>query len=99
MIIYIRPVFIRLKSVGACNGVALRGALFKPDISKLISEVVQSTASVHIQSAGGDIPNEDGLNGNNEVDAIMIGDNDFEEVSIGDDSTVDYCSESLRVLT
>jgi len=82
MVIYIHPVFIRLKCAGASNWVALRGVLSEREISKLIPEVVKITTPGDIDSSGGNIPDEDGLNGDNEVDSTMMSaDKSFQEVS------------------
>ncbi|CAJ1937822.1 unnamed protein product [Cylindrotheca closterium] len=59
MLIYIRPMYLRLRQAGASRSMAIRGACLEPDIPKFISEVVPSLAPVPEVSKDESSPDDD----------------------------------------
>lgn len=91
MLIYIRPVYLRLRHAGTSRWMAIRGACLEADIQKFISEAIQSAAADPVESKKESLPPdksrpEHGTTNDQIKDTASGTDDDF-EVSFGDDLT------------
>lgn len=90
MLIYVRPVFLRLKKAGASNWMALKGSILEPDIPKFISEKLQdSTSGIAPLSKASRSANNNskapvpGIDGNSTEDNMTGDDGDNERGMMG----------------
>lgn len=60
MLIYIRPMYFRLRHAGTSRWMAIRGACLEPDIHKFISETIPSSAPAPLESKDESSPDNTG---------------------------------------